>query len=257
MLFHVNSAIASESQDTVTFDPGPMIDHHVADAHSWEIFHGLVIHLPVIIYSKERGVDIFSSSELYDAHGKPGQYGDYILDDHEHIELADGGKLLDLSITKNVLFIFINAGLLFLVFYSVAMGYKKNIGKAPSGIQSFFEPIILYVRDEVVKPSIGPKYEKYLPYMLTLFFYIWFGNVLGLLPAAANMTGNIAITLMLALATFIITTVSGKKTYWMHMLDPMGNSMSWLGKIPLYIILVPIELIGIFTKPFAEYPDSG
>ena len=134
---------------------------------------------------------------------------------------------------------------------SVARGYKKNAGKEPSGIQSFFEPIIVYVRDDMVKPNIGPKYEKYLPYLLTLFFFIWFGNMLGLLPAAANMTGNIAITLTLAIITFVITLFSGRKTYWMHILDPLGNSMPWLAKFPLYLILWPIEIIGIFTKPFS------
>src|SRR5690606_26858360 len=123
--------------------------------------------------------------------------------------------------------------------------YKKNPAKAPSGLQSFMEPVILFVRDEIVKPSIGPKYEKYLPYMLTLFFFILFGNLLGLLPGAANLTGNIAVTLTLAFFTFLITNFSGNRNYWSHIFWTPGVPL------PLRIIILPVELIGVFTKPFA------
>jgi F-type H+-transporting ATPase subunit a len=129
--------------------------------------------------------------------------------EHNHIYLAGSNKaVFDISITKNVAMLFINAALLLLVFLAVAKGYEKNKGKAPTGIQSFFEPIILFIRDEVVKPNIGPHYEKFLPYMLTLFFFILFGNLLGLLPGAGNLTGNIAVTATLAILTFIITNFS-------------------------------------------------
>ena len=137
------------------------------------------------------------------------------------------------------------ASLIFFVFTSVARGFRKNEGKAPTGIQSFFEPIILYIRDEIVKPNIGPKYNRYLPYMLTLFFFVWFGNLLGLLPGAANLTGNIAITLILATGTFILTTISGTKNYWTHIFNTPG--IPW----PLKFIIVPVEIIGIFTKPIS------
>jgi F-type H+-transporting ATPase subunit a len=132
---------------------------------------------------------------------------------HNHIYLAGTEEtVLDLSITKNVAMLLINAALMLLVFTAVAKGYKKNQGKAPGGIQSFFEPIIVFVRDEVVKPNIGHHYEKFLPYMLTLFFFILFGNLLGLLPGAGNLTGNIAVTLTLAVLTFIITNVKWQQS---------------------------------------------
>lgn len=246
----VSQALASSGDGEEQFDPSEMINHHIMDAHSWEVFQGFAIHLPVIVYSGEKGLDVFSSSNFYNEDHQVVPYNGYVLE-HEHITLEGGGHVLDFSITKNVLFLFINAAIMILIFGSVARGYKKNKGKAPRGIQSFFEPIIIYVRDEIVKPNIGPKYEKYLPYLLTLFFFIWFGNLLGLLPAAANLTGNIAVTMLLAVASLVITLASGRKTYWMHILDPLGRSMGWFAKLPLYLILWPIEIIGIFTKPFS------
>jgi F-type H+-transporting ATPase subunit a len=249
-LFLVCFSFADAEKDDETFDPGAMINHHIKDSHSWEIFDGLTVPLPVIVYTDSRGLEMFSSANFYDENHEEVPYNGYVMD-HDHITLENGEHILDISITKNVLFLFINAAALLLVFFAVARGYRKNEGKAPRGIQSFFEPIIVFVRDEIVKPNIGPKYEKYLPYMLTLFFFIWFGNLLGLLPAAANMSGNIAVTMTLAVFSLIITLASSRKTYWMHMLNPVGDSMHWIAKIPLYIILVPIELIGILTKPFA------
>jgi len=244
-------AMASGSDEgEEKFNPGELINHHISDAHSWEIYHGLTIHLPVILYSEEHGLDIFSSSNFYDEHHNVVPYKGYVME-HEHVALENGEHVLDISITKNVLFLFINSTILILVFLAVARGYKKNAGKAPRGIQSFFEPIIIYVRDEIVKPNIGPKYEKYLPFLLTIFFFIWFGNLLGLLPAAANLTGNIAVTLTLAVIVLIITVFSGNKNYWSHIFDPLGSGMPWAAKILLYLILWPIEIIGIITKPFA------
>jgi F-type H+-transporting ATPase subunit a len=241
--------LASDTKEGEKFDPSEMINHHIQDSHSWEIYHGLTIHLPVIIYSAENGLAVFSSSNFYNEAHELVPYAGYMME-HEHVLLENGGHVVDRSITNNVFFLLINALILILIFLAVARGYKKNVGKAPSGVQSFFEPIIIYVRDEIVKPNIGPKYEKYLPYLLTLFFFVWFGNLLGLLPASANLTGNIAVTLVLATITLIITLASSKKTYWLHIIDPLGNSMGW-PKYLLYLILWPIELIGILTKPFA------
>ncbi len=246
----LSQVVAKDSDETGSFDPGAMINHHIADAHSWEIYHGLTVHLPVIVYSDAKGLDIFSSSNFYNEDHQIVPFNGYVME-HEHIALDNGDHVLDFSITKNVFFLFINSTILILVFLSVARGYKKNEGRAPRGIQSFFEPIIVYVRDEMVKPNIGPKYEKFLPYLLTLFFFIWFGNLLGLLPAAANLTGNIAVTLLLAFITLVITLANGGKTYWAHILNPLGDSMGWGAKLPLYLILWPIEIIGIFTKPFS------
>ena len=139
----------------------------------------------------------------------------------------------------------INAIVLLLVFLTVANAYKKNAGRAPKGIQSFIEPIIIFVRDEVVKPNIGHKYEKYMPYLLTLFFFILFGNLLGLLPGAANMTGNIAVTMTLAVITFIITNVNGNKNYWSHIFWTPGVPL------PMRFVILPVEIVGIFTKPIS------
>ncbi len=230
------------------FNPGEMIMHHVTDAHSWHFWDGHygTLYLPVIVYTEEKGLDVFSSHHFYNEDHERVAYNGYMLDEHEHIQLIDSeAKVLDLSITKNVAMLFINAAVMLLVFFAVARGYKKNVGKAPSGIQSFFEPVIIFLRDEVIKPNIGHGYQKYFPYLLTLFFFILFGNILGLLPGAANLTGNIAVTMVLAVLTFIITNVSGNKHYWNHIFNTPGVPL------PLKIIIVPVEIIGIFTKPIS------
>lgn len=222
-----------------------LIIHHVLDDHSWHFADGFVLPLPIIVYSKEKGLDIFSSARFYDENHDVVPYNGYKLD-HNNIYLADTGeKVLDLSITKNVAMLFINAALMLLVFLTVAKAYKHNHGKAPRGIQSFFEPVIIFVRDEIAKPNIGPHYGKFFPYLLTLFFFILFGNLLGLLPGAGNLTGNIAVTMVLAIFTFIITNVSGNKTYWSHIF--------WTPGLPfiMRLIILPVEIIGIFTKPIS------
>ena len=235
-------AYAAGSFEGESFNPGEMINHHIKDSHGWEIAHGLVIPLPIILYSKADGLVIFSSDHFFNGAHEEVDYEGYLLSDG-HISRADGQPVFDFSITKNVLFIFIDATIMMLVFFAVARGYKKNEGKAPRGLQSFFEPVIIYIRDEVVKPSIGGNYQKYLPYLLTLFFFVWFGNLLGLIPGAANMTGNIAVTAVLAFGTFLITNFSGKKAYWAHIF--------WTPGVPWWLrpIILPVELIGVLTKP--------
>jgi F-type H+-transporting ATPase subunit a len=219
--------------------------HHVMDDHVWHFADGLVLPLPVIIYSAEKGFDIFSSGNFYNEHHESVEYNGYKLE-HNHIVIAATDKpVLDLSITKNVAMLFINVALILFVFLTVSKAYKKNKGKAPSGLQSFIEPVIFFVRDEIVKPNIGPKYARYLPYLLTLFFFILFGNLLGLLPGAANLTGNIAVTMSLAVLTFLITNFSGNKNYWSHIFWTPGVPL------PLRLIILPVEIIGIFTKPFS------
>lgn len=233
------------SHEAESFNVSEVILHHVMDDHQWHFADWLVIPLPVIVYSSEKGLDVFSSSRFYDEHHQVVEYNGYKLE-HNHITLADSGKaVLDLSITKNVAMLFINAALLLFVFISVAKGFKKNHGKAPTGLQSFFEPIILFVRDEIVKPNIGHQYERFMPYMLTLFFFILFGNLLGLLPGAGNLTGNIAVTMTLAVFTFLITNFNGNKGYWGHIFWTPGVPL------PLRIVILPVEIIGIFTKPFS------
>ena len=243
-------AFSSEGDEKV-FNPAELINHHISDAHSWEIFHGFTVHLPVILYSEEKGLDVFMSSKFYDEQHNIIPYNGYDMH-HEHISSEDGTHVLDLSITKNVLFLFLDTALLILIFGSVARGYKKNAGRAPKGIQAFFEPIIFFVRDDIAKANIGEKrYERFLPFLLTVFFFIWFGNLLGLLPGAANLTGNISVTLVMACLTLVVTLTSGRKTYWLHIIDPLGKSMPWTGKALLYVVLWPVEIIGIFTKPFS------
>lgn len=239
---------ASDSaEEGSAFNASEVIIHHVLDDHTWHFWDGHygTLYLPVIVYSSERGLDIFSSKNFYHEHHNVVEYNGYKLD-HSHIYLADSGKaVLDISITKNVAMLLINATLLMVVFLSAAKTAKKNSGKAPTGVQSFLEPIIVFVRDEVVKPNIGHHYEKFLPYLLTLFFFILFGNLLGLLPGAGNLTGNIAVTLTLAVFTFILTNVNGNKAYWGHIFWTPGVPL------PLRLVILPVEIVGVFTKPIS------
>lgn len=256
------------------FNPGELILHHVADSYEWHIAGPVAIPLPVILYSSEKGLSVFMSSAFHHgaapAHGGDEAHGQepeathgtthdenaivtatvngYGLDHHGHIRSEDGSSFVDLSITKNVASLFVSIGLMFFIFLSIAGYYKKNGAVAPKGLASLFEPIIIFLRDEVVKPSIGPKYATYLPYMLTLFFFIWFNNVLGLLPGWANLTGNIAVTMTLALLTFFITNGSANKDYWAHIYNTPG--VPWWLKFPVPLMPV-VEFIGVFTKPFS------
>ena len=248
-LFFCNSVFAESQPNDAhddPFNPGDIITHHIGDSHGWHFAtvdeEHYTIPLPIIIYSQEKGVELFSSSRI--AHGHT--YQGYKLDSHDHITALDPNlKFYDLSITKNAASLMFSAVLLLSIFISIANNYKNNPNKAPKGIQSFFEPIIMYVRDDIAKTVIGPKYEKYLPYLLTIFFFIWFNNLLGLFPGGANLTGNIAITLFLALMTFLITNFSGNKYYWSHIFNTPG--------VPLLLkpLIVPIEIVGLFTKPFS------
>lgn len=242
------ATFASEPADSAkAFNASEVILHHVLDDHIWHFFDGHygTLYLPVIVHSGERGLDFFSSHNFYDEHHNVVAYNGYTLD-HNHIYL-NGNSVLDLSITKNVAMLFINAALMLLILTAVARGYKRNAGKAPQGIQAFIEPIIVFVRDEVIKPNIGPKYEKFLPYLLTLFFFILFGNLLGLLPGAANLTGNIAVTMVLAVGTFIITNVKGNRAYWAHIINP---PVPWWLKFPIPLLPL-VEVIGVLTKPIS------
>lgn len=221
-----------------------LIIEHVLDDHQWHISDGLVVPLPVIVFTAEKGLDVFSSSHFYHHHKAVPYNGYELKESHIYLEGTET-QVLDLSITKNVLMLFINTAIILLLFLSAAKAYKKNQGKAPKGVQSFLEPIIVFVRDEIVKPNIGRRYEKFLPYLLTLFFFILFGNILGLLPGAGNLTGNIAVTATLAILTFLITNFSGNKAYWGHIFWTPGVPL------PLRPIILLVEIVSIFTKPFS------
>ncbi|MGV3541434.1 MAG: F0F1 ATP synthase subunit A [Rufibacter sp.] len=245
------SAQAAESAEGGKFNPGDMIMHHVGDDYTWHFSDGLVLPLPVILYG-ENGLDVFMSSNFYDAHHQLQPYKGYVLE-HGHIYYANAtgehkAGPLDLSITKNVASMLLSVLLLFIVFLSIAGAYKKRRGQAPKGLQSFFEPIIIFIRDEIAKTNIGPKYERFMPYLLTVFFFIWFNNLLGLIPGGANLTGNIAVTLVLAVLTLLITVFSGNKSYWGHIFNTPGVPWWLKWGIP---IMPLVEVIGIFTKPFS------
>ncbi len=226
------------------FNPGEVILHHVADSHEWHWFStdngNFVTYLPIIAYQPGQGLAVFSSKHV--AEGET--YGNYKLVD-EKLTALDGSKVYDFSITKNVAALAVSSLVLLLVFTSVARSYNRRAGQAPSGLQGFLEPFVIFIRDEVAKKSIGPKYERYMPYLLTVFFFIWFNNLLGLTPGAANLTGNIAVTMMLAVLTLIVTLFSSNKYYWEHIFWTPGVPL------PLRIIMIPVELIGVITKPFS------
>ena len=254
------------SEKEKEFNVTEMIMHHISDAHEFHILgegsESVSIPLPIILYSFHDGVVTFMSSEFH--HGtvahkgyKMGHHG--IEDAHGHHALSitdffsddSHASFIDFSITRNVFSMFLSVLILLLIFFSVAKAYKKK-GKdtAPTGLQNLMETLIVFVRDEIAIPNIGEKkYMKFMPFLLTIFFFIWVNNLIGVIPffpGGSNLTGNIAFTLVLALATMIATNVfAGTKDYWGHILWMPGVP------VPVKILLAPIELIGILTKPFA------
>ena len=240
------------------------INHHLLDAHDFtfnankETGEHYGFSLPIILW--DGGLQVFSSSEFH--HGPiedvAEHNGNFYKLHHEKIYKTDAAgtlteqhghptnvRPLDLSITKSVVGILLVAILMFLLFSGLAKSYGKNGGIA-SGAGRFFEPIVIYVRDEIAIPNIGEKgYKKYMSYLLTIFFFILFLNLLGLTPLGFNVTGNIAITASLALLTYLITTFTANKNYWSHIF--------WMPGVPtpMKFILAPIELLGTIIKPFS------
>lgn len=248
LTFSAAAMAASDGEE----DKTSFIMHHVKDSHEWHfatIGHTHVtLSLPVIIYSSDRGIEFYSSSSFVDpdTHHFGVEHNGYYIDDHDKLKAVDESRFfIDLSITKNVAMLFLILVVTLYLTLSASGYYKKHPNKAPRGIASFIEPIVLFVRDEIAKPNIGPKYKKFTPYLLTLFFFIWVGNLLGLMPGAANLTGNIAVTFSLAIITFFITNFNGNKEYWKHVVATPGVPL------PLLLVIVPVEIIGLFTKPFA------
>ncbi len=255
---HHTESHTSHGETEEKFDAVKMIMHHISDAHEFHIAGDIHIALPIILYSKDKGLNIFSSSAFHGGatvHGyKMGHHG--IEDEHGHhspglIELFSGHiGFYDFSITKNVFSLMLSAVILLLIFTSVASKYKKQgLNSAPKGFQNLIETLIVFVRDEIAKPNISDsKVSKFLPYLLTIFFFVWINNLIGLIPFfpfSANLTGNIAFTLTLAVCTMVVTNLNGNKDYWGHIF--------WMPGVPapMKIVLAPIELIGVFTKPFA------
>lgn len=239
----------SHANESKKFNAGEMILHHIVDAHEWHIADfghtHLTVPLPIILLNQGT-LSCFLSNKMEEtADHNVKSYGDFTYN-HGHFTHTNGTPVYDFSITKNTASMMFSVGVILLVFLSIASSYKKNVGKAPKGLQSALEPLIVFVRDEIAKGSIGPKYEKYMPFLLTVFFFIWLNNILGLIPifpGGANVTGSISIALVLALFTFIITTMTANKYYWAHIFLPDVPKF-------LYVLLIPIEVLGMFLKPF-------
>ena len=258
------------TQEETPFDPKAMILHHVKDAHEFHLLDWrgspISLSLPIILWT-DNGLTSFSSSRFH--HDDEGQTivesnGRSFVKLHEKIYQLDAGassisydsehhptnahKPVDLSITRNVFMMWVSVALLLLIFLTTARNYKNSKDGVPKGIAGFMEPLIIFVRDEIGKPMIGEhKYKKYMPYLLTIFFFIWINNIFGLIPIlnGANLSVNIAFTFTLAVFTFIITTFSGNKNYWKHIFWMPGVP------VPMKIFLMPIEIIGMFVKPIS------
>ncbi len=255
---------ASHAEET--FDAGEFVIEHVLDAYEWHITtidgKHFSVPLPVILFSNRpelhggKKLHIFMSSRFHHGHKdfrgfrisqSPETKGKIVELDQQGNE---AGRPVDLSITKTVAGIFVSVIILFILLFSAARKARKNRGRAPTGVQNLIEPVIVFIRDEIAKPSIGEeKYKKFMPPLLTLFFFILLNNLLGLIPIfpfGANVTGNISVTMVLALFTFFVTTFTGNKHYWKEIFNP--DVPFWL-KYP--IPLMPLlELTGMFTKPF-------
>ncbi|AWI25049.1 F0F1 ATP synthase subunit A [Flavobacterium pallidum] len=240
-------------------------NHHVLDSHEFTLFSDekegkhYGFSLPIILW--DNGLHIFSSSKFEHGHAVAESNGNYYRLGHNEkiykVESADAELSgdehhptneqvkLDFSITKNVLSMFVVAILMFFIFAGLGKSFAKN-GGISSGFGRIFEPIVLYVRDEIAIPNIGEKhYKRYMSYLLTIFFFVWFLNIFGLTPLGINVTGNIAITAGLAVITFLITNLTANRNYWGHIF--------WMPGVPLpmKIILAPIELLGVLIKPFS------
>jgi F-type H+-transporting ATPase subunit a len=262
------------------FDANEVIFGHVMDAHEFHFFswsdgegkqHHATIPLPILLYEPGRGFSFFSSSKFHHgeepyngyriitAHYKEQLKGEgtsdaeiRLLSDEQIVAVDNNGKILrenkvyDFSLTRNVVQMFVALAVLIWLMTSVAKRYRTGQGltSAPKGFQNAIEPVIQFVRDEVAKPNIGHAYRKYMPLLLTIFFFILINNIFGLIPGSANVTGNIAFTAVLGLVSFLVITFSGNKHYWGHIFNP---------PVPFGIkfIMIPVEILSIFTKPFA------
>ena len=257
------------------FNAKEIIFGHVLNNHDFHLLdfvgdngekHPVSIPLPVILYSKERGLAFFMSSKFH--HGEE-NYDNYMMLTEKKIEelqldptkysaqdiLAvtnDGTidasvRIYDVSLTRNVVQMIIALALFTWVMLRIARKYTSGLGvtSAPKGSQGLLEPVIIFVRDEVAKPNLGKKQDRYLPFLLTVFFFILINNIFGLIPGSANVTGNIAFTAVLGIISFIVIIASSNGHYWMHILNPPG--------VPLGVkfILVPVEILSVFIKPFA------
>lgn len=257
------------------FDANEVIFGHIMDAHEFHFMsykgsdghdHHVTIPLPVIVYSKGKGFSCFMSSKFEHGHHDVDGYTLLTNEKIDHLGLDrnkysaghivavnETGKIdesisvLDLSPTRNVVQMLLALAVLCFLLIKIAARYKKGEGikTAPKGWQNTMETVVNFINDEICKPNLGAKSNKYLPYILTVFLFILINNIFGLIPGSANVTGNIAFTFILSVISFVIILASSKSHYWGHIFNPPGVP-GWVK-----IILVPVEILGIFTKPFA------
>ncbi|MCF8450762.1 MAG: F0F1 ATP synthase subunit A [Taibaiella sp.] len=257
---HEGAAHEGKKQLNIT----ELVFGHVSDSHEWHLFslegeHGhekeIALPLPVILYRPGKGLSVFSYSKFHGGwyldnagnHISNTTYDGLYVEKNmkEKIKAEDGSKVYDFSITKNVLSMLISVVIIFWLMISAAKKYKAGLVAAPTGFQNALEIAIIFIRDEVAKPNLGKKHPKYMPMLLTIFFFIWVNNLLGLLPGGANFTGNIAVTLCLSLVSFIVLLVRANGHFWGHLLNPPGVPTG------IKFLLVPIEIISLFIKPVA------
>lgn len=242
------------------------VNHHVLDSHDFTFFSDEIegkhygFSLPIILW--DNGLHYFLSSKFEHGEAVAESNGNFYTINHHDgkIYKTDAAgtitedpktghptnvRPLDFSITKTVVSIMFAALLMFILFRSLGRSYAKNGGIA-TGAGRFFEPVVIYIRDEIAIPNIGEKhYKKYMSYLLTIFFFILFLNLFGQTPLGINVTGNLTITFALAILTFIVTNITANKNYWGHIF--------WMPGVPVFmkIVLAPIELLGVFIKPFS------
>ncbi|MCB0602347.1 MAG: F0F1 ATP synthase subunit A [Saprospiraceae bacterium] len=293
-------AEASHEEGPAAFDPTATALHHISDANVYTILDFIRIPLPMILYSKDEGLDIFSSGRFHPGEHDNGEYAyhryvlfegnvhrikdpsfpndlveigphsftEHINDENDEVVFLNyqgteypldprttldngmfGGKFTsfyDFSITKNVLSMILVALILFWLFRQAAVAYTRRNGKAPSGVQSWLEPVFTFIRDEVAIPFIGrDRYLKYLPLLMSLFFFILGLNLFGQIPflGGTNVTGNLTVTGILAILVFLVVSFSGKKHYWQHIF--------WMPGVPVFVkpLLAFVEFLGVFIKP--------
>jgi F-type H+-transporting ATPase subunit a len=252
VLAQESHATHGEAEHVEKLDAAKVIMEHIMDNHEYHFAelngHPVSIPLPVILYSPQRGLDAFMSSKLEHGHTV---YNGYKLEEGKIVpvnangSVDEGVKVYDFSLTRFVVQLFLSAILLIVIMTNVAKAYQKRGNKAPTGFQNAVEPVITFIRDEVGKPNLGHKYQKYMPYLLTVFFFILINNLLGLIPGSANVTGNISFTMVLAFISMIVILLSTNSHFWGHIFWPPG--VPFLVKL----ILIPVEFAGVFIKPMA------
>ena len=251
MSSNTSHSVTEKSGEPTKYDPGKMIMEHVTDAHDWHLWgegqDAVSLPLPIILYSSSKGIVCFSSSKFHHGHEA---FDGFMINEKGVIQWEDQDNkdaIIDLSITKNVLAMIFGVLTLGIIVTGMALSYSKNKGRAPKGFHNLVEPLILFIRDDVARASIPKsKADKYVPLLLSIFFFIFTLNLFGLIPifpGGANVTGNIAITMVLAVIVFLTVNLSANKYYWKHIFLP--DVPVWM-----YVIIIPIEILGVVLKPF-------